>query len=302
MQVVHDIATLRAACDEARRAGGTVGFVPTMGALHEGHLSLARAARVDHDLVVMSVFVNPLQFGANEDLDAYPRDLAGDVALAETVGVDVVFAPNAAAMYPDGPPKTTVQVSGLTDGMCGVARPTHFDGVTTVCSKLFAIVGACHAFFGRKDFQQWRVIDRMVRDLDLPVTVVGCPIVRESDGLALSSRNRYLTADERIAATVLVRALRATVAAIDTGTHDAETLTAFVTRTVAEEPLVDLEYCEIRAVDDLVPVAEIAEAAVIAVAARVGIVGGSNTRLIDNCTVSVGPDGVRADLGTMVGR
>ena len=298
-QVLHDIEAVRAACDDVRRRSGTVGFVPTMGALHVGHLSLASAARAEHDLVVVSIFVNPLQFGPSEDLAAYPRDLDGDVAQAQTAGVDIVFAPSAQAMYPDGPPRTTVHVDGLTDGLCGAVRPTHFDGVTTVCAKLFAIVGPCRAYFGRKDYQQWRVVARMAADLNLPVEVVGCPLVRERDGLALSSRNRYLTPDEREAATVLSRALRAVVAAVDVGTTEVSALTALVARACAEEPLVDLEYCEVRTATDLVPVDEIAGEVVVAVAARVGADGGSNTRLIDNCVITLGPDGATADLGTI---
>ena len=207
---VDRIADLRAACDARARTGHPVGVVPTMGFLHEGHRSLMRAARAAADFVVVTIFVNPLQFGANEDLDRYPRDLAGDLAQCEAEGVDCVFSPSVAEMYPR-PPLTTVHVGELTADLCGAARPTHFDGVTTVVAKLFAIVGPCTAFFGRKDAQQLAVVTRMADDLNLPVEVVGCPIVREPDGLAMSSRNAYLAPPDREAALVLSRALRRAV-------------------------------------------------------------------------------------------
>ena len=203
-----------------RARGGTVGLVPTMGFFHEGHRSLMRAARAENDVVVVSLFVNPTQFGPTEDLDAYPRDLAGDTAVAAAEDVDVLFAPSVAEMYPDGA-ATTVHVAGLTDGLCGASRPGHFDGVTTVVAKLFSIVGPCHAYFGRKDAQQLAVVRRMAADLDLPVQVVGCPLVREPDGVAMSSRNAYLVADDARAATVLVRALRCAADAVLAGERDA---------------------------------------------------------------------------------
>ncbi|MDQ1433409.1 MAG: pantoate--beta-alanine ligase, partial [Actinomycetota bacterium] len=197
---IETIADLRSACDRARSAGRGVGLVPTMGFLHEGHRSLMRAARATCDFVVVTIFVNPLQFGAGEDLDRYPRDLTGDLAQCEQESVDAVFAPSVAEMYPSGRPLTTVHVEGLTADLCGAARPTHFDGVATVVTKLFAATGPSTAFFGRKDAQQLAVINRLVEDLNLPVQVVGCPIVREPDGLARSSRNAYLSADHRRAA------------------------------------------------------------------------------------------------------
>jgi len=180
MQHVDRIADLRVACERARAAGRRVGVVPTMGYLHEGHRSLMRAARAASDFVVVTIFVNPLQFGPHEDLDRYPRDLAGDLAGCEAEGVDCVFTPSPAEMYPR-PTITTVHVEGLTAELCGAVRPTHFDGVTTVVAKLFAITGPCRAFFGRKDAQQLAVVTRMADDLNLPVEVVGCPIVREAD-------------------------------------------------------------------------------------------------------------------------
>jgi pantoate--beta-alanine ligase len=287
------IADLRAACDDARRAGGRVGLVPTMGYLHEGHRSLIRAARGGSDFVVVTIFVNPLQFGPTEDLDRYPRDLAGDRAVCEVEGADLVFAPAVAEMYPR-PSRTTVHVADLTASMCGAARPTHFDGVTTVVTKLFSIVGPCRAYFGRKDAQQLAVVTRMAADLNLPVEVVGCPLVRESDGLALSSRNAYLSAEQRAAAVVLSRALRAASDAAVAGERDAGALRAIVTNTVATEPLVALEYVDVRDAFDLTPLEQLDGSALLALAARVGA-----TRLIDNVTIHVDANGVCVDTGVI---
>lgn len=295
MRHLQTIVDLRAACDEARARGGRVGLVPTMGALHEGHASLIRAARASTDLVVVTIFVNPLQFGAGEDLDRYPRDLEGDLALCEREGADVVFAPTVAEMYPAGPPATTVHVEGLTAPMCGAARPTHFDGVTTVVSKLFAIAGPGRAFFGRKDAQQLAVIARMAVDLNLPVEVVGCPIVREPDGLAMSSRNAYLAPAERRSALVLHRALTAVAARIADGERDPAVVTAVIADTVAAEPSVVLEYADVRNGHDLTPCsAPLAGEVLVAVAARVGA-----TRLIDNATCTVTETGASIDLGVI---
>ncbi|HEX6312792.1 MAG TPA: pantoate--beta-alanine ligase [Acidimicrobiia bacterium] len=287
------VADLRTACEAARRQGQTVGLVPTMGYFHEGHRSLMRAARAAHDLVVVTIFVNPLQFGAGEDLDGYPRDLAGDSSAAEAEGVDVLFTPSVAEMYPE-PTRTTVHVDGLTEGLCGAARPTHFDGVTTVVAKLFSIVGPCSAYFGRKDAQQLVVVRRMALDLDLPVTVVGCPLVREPDGLAMSSRNAYLSSDERAAATVLARALRAGADAVVAGERDAGALIRGIRSFVAAEPLVDLEYAEVRRAGDLTPVDRLDGEILVAVAARVGA-----ARLIDNVTITIADTEVATDLGVI---
>jgi pantoate--beta-alanine ligase len=204
---VERIAGVRGACDGARGRGASVGLVPTMGAFHEGHRSLMRAARAANDFVVVSLFVNPTQFAPTEDLAAYPRDLERDAAIAAAEGADVLFTPPVDEMYRAGA-RTTVHVEGLTDVLCGASRPGHFDGVTTVVTKLFSIVGPCRAYFGRKDAQQLAVVRRMTADLDLPVEVVGCPLVREYDGLAMSSRNAYLSPDDRAAATVLRRGRR----------------------------------------------------------------------------------------------
>src|SRR5919197_2231090 len=236
MIVVERIAELRDRCEDARRAGGTVGLVPTMGFFHEGHRSLMRAARARHDLVVTTVFVNPLQFGANEDLTGYPRDLAADTEAAENEGVDVLFVPSVAEMYPE-PTVTTVHVAELTEGLCGSSRPTHFDGVTTVVAKLFSIVGPCAAYFGRKDFQQLVVVRRMAADLDLPVEVVGCPLVREHDGVAMSSRNAYLSPEEREQARGLFAGLRAAAAAVEDGERDATRVRAVLEAETARHGL-----------------------------------------------------------------
>jgi pantoate--beta-alanine ligase len=291
-------ADARAACHDARRAGSHIGYVPTMGFFHAGHRSLMRAARSETDLVVVSIFVNPLQFGPTEDLDAYPRDLERDAALLEAEGIDVLFAPTVDAMYPERM-STTVHVTGLTEGLCGDARPTHFDGVTTVVAKLFSIVGPCRAYLGRKDFQQLAVLRRMAADLNLPVEVVGCPLVRESDGLAMSSRNAYLSESDRAAATVLSKAVYWSSETVVRGERDPEAVVASVRTVVAMEPSVELEYVEVRDARDLTRVESLAGDVVVAVAARVG-----GARLIDNCVISISDeeaaDEVRVDLGVVV--
>jgi pantoate--beta-alanine ligase len=294
---LETIADVRAACDAARAAGRTVGLVPTMGYLHEGHRSLMRAARAGNDVVVVTIFVNPLQFGANEDLDRYPRDLSGDLAQCADESVDIVFAPSQREMYPSGAPLTTVHVAELTAELCGRARPTHFDGVTTVVTKLFSIVGACRAYFGRKDAQQLAVITRMTSDLNLPVEVIGCPLVREPDGLALSSRNAYLSADQRRAALVLARALTHAAQAVVDGERDTARVIRMVRDEIGSESAVALEYSEARDARTLTPAGDQLDGDVLlAVAARVGEV-----RLIDNVMVSIGRDGAIVDLGIQVG-
>lgn len=242
MRVVHSIAEVSAALDAARAAGRRVGFVPTMGALHAGHASLVERAAAECDLVAVSVFVNPLQFGPEEDLDAYPRTLDADVAVAERSGAAVVFAPSVQEMYRDGT-CTTVSVAGaMTAILEGASRPGHFDGVSTVVAKLFAIAGRCRAYFGEKDFQQLAIVSRMARDLSFPVEVVPCPTVRADDGLALSSRNAYLSAEERAAAPVLHRALLAGREAIEAGERDAAAVRAVMGAVLATEPLVTPDY------------------------------------------------------------
>ncbi len=292
MIVVERIAEVRRRCEDARRAGQTVGLVPTMGYFHEGHRSLMRAARANHDVVVTTIFVNPLQFGPGEDLAGYPRDLAADTAAAEAEGVDVLFVPSVPEMYPE-PTVTTVRVSGLTEGLCGAARPGHFDGVTTVVAKLFSIVGPCAAYFGRKDFQQLVVVRRMAADLDLPVEVVGCPLVREPDGIAMSSRNAYLSAEDRDRAIGIFSALRAAAAAVEQGERDPSRVRDRVEAESARHG-VELEYVEVRAADDLAPLDALDGDVVVAVAAPVG-----KARLIDNVTMQIADGGVSVDLGVI---
>jgi pantoate--beta-alanine ligase len=244
LTTVATIAELRARLDVERAAGRRVGFVPTMGYLHDGHASLMDAADGACDVVVTSIFVNPLQFGPSEDLDAYPRDLSGDTALAERHGVDLLFVPTTGEMYPTAI-RTTVSVAGVSEPLEGRSRPTHFAGVATVVAKLFAIVGPCHAFFGEKDFQQLAVIRQMVHDLSLPVDVVGCPTVREPDGLAMSSRNAYLTPDERTAAPAVHRALQAGRALVEAGERDPVVVRSAMAAVIAGEPLAELDYAEV---------------------------------------------------------
>jgi pantoate--beta-alanine ligase len=287
------VAACRAVCDDVRARGGTVGLVPTMGYFHEGHRSLMRAARAAHDAVVVSLFVNPTQFGPSEDLDAYPRDLAGDTEVAAAEDVDVLFAPSVAEMYPIDA-ATTVHVAGLTDALCGASRPGHFDGVTTVVAKLFSIVGPCHAYFGRKDAQQLAVVRRMAADLDLPVQVVGCPLVREPDGVAMSSRNSYLAPEERASATVLVRALRSAADAVLAGERDVQRVRRVLDEVLATEPSVRVDYAEIVDAATIQPIDAFTGDTLVAVAAFVG-----RTRLIDNVALSFDGDTVVVDDGVL---
>jgi pantoate--beta-alanine ligase len=278
---VTRIADLRTVLDAERAAGRRVGFVPTMGYLHEGHASLMARARADDDVVVASIFVNPLQFGPSEDLAAYPRDLDRDLALAERNGVDVVFVPPVDEMYPE-PVVTTVSVAGLSQAWEGASRPTHFAGVATVVAKLFSIVGSCRAYFGEKDFQQLAVIRRMVRDLSMPVDVVGCPTVREPDGLAMSSRNSYLSRDERAAAPVVHRALQAGVAVIRSGERDPAPVRELMAAIIEAEPLARLDYAAVVDADSLA-VPDLLSGNLRLLAA----VGFGRARLIDNVGVTV---------------
>lgn len=283
VEVTETIAGFRAVLDAARREGRTVGFVPTMGYLHEGHRSLMARARAETDVVAVSIFVNPLQFGVNEDLAQYPRDLPADLALCDGVGVDVVLAPSVEEMYPE-PVATTVAVPDLAATMEGASRPTHFAGVATVVAKLFNLAGPCRAYFGEKDFQQLAIVRRMAHDLSFPVEVVGCPIVRDDDGLALSSRNVYLTPDERAAAPVLHRALQAGAEAVLAGERDAEVVRRLVADLVTAEPLGELDYAEVVDVASLAPATRLDAGAHVRllVAARFG-----RPRLLDNVGVVV---------------
>jgi pantoate--beta-alanine ligase len=302
--VATTIAEVRGRVAEARRAGKRVGLVPTMGALHEGHLALVQAARAASGYVVVSIFVNPTQFVAGEDFERYPRPLEADLAACRAAGVDLVFAPAAAEMYPATPGRspaspgrspdspghspaspgrspagsvTVVRVPILSEKMCGAFRPGHFDGVCTVVAKLFAIVQPDAAWFGEKDAQQLAIVRRMTADLDLPVEVRACPTVREPDGLARSSRNAYLAADERGRALVLSQALGEAEAAIRAGGRDAAAVAEAVRRRIAQEEGIELQYVAVVDPDTLEDLGTVRDRALVAVAARVG-----KTRLIDN--------------------
>jgi len=278
MRVVRAVAELRSLLAAARSGGNSVGLVPTMGFFHEGHLSLMRRARSDTDVVVVSLFVNPAQFAPGEDLDAYPRDEERDQRLAEAEGVDVLFAPPLEEVYPEGF-ATTVTVHDLTETLEGDEAQRgaeHFQGVTTVVTKLFNMVAPDVAYFGQKDAQQALVIRKLVRDLDFPVRIEVCPTIRDRDGLALSSRNAYLSPHERLRALALNRALRAAEAAVASGTRDAPAVVA-VARDELERAGVEPDYLQLRSATDLSPVERVNGSALLAVAARVG-----RARLIDN--------------------
>ena len=276
MKVCATIADARAAC----RAGGKrLGLVPTMGALHEGHLSLVRAAKAQCDSVAVSIFVNPTQFGPTEDLSKYPRQFDQDCRLLEKEGVEILFAPTVEEIYPQGA-VTWVLVEGLSEKLDGRSRPGHFRGVTTIVAKLFHIIEPEAAFFGQKDAAQLAVIRRMVRDLNFPVEIVACPIVREPDGLAMSSRNAYLNKEERGRALVLQRSLAEARQQFNAGETGAAKLTSAAKEVIAREPQVRLDYFEIVDPDTLDPVERISRKTLVAVAAYVG-----STRLIDNLVI-----------------
>ena len=286
LQQSETVASMRAACKAARAAAGpgsTLALVPTMGALHEGHLSLIRAARERADVVAVSLFVNPTQFGPGEDLDRYPRTFAADRALLEREGVDLLFAPSAAEMYPNGfgqagaGTETWVDVPSIGSRLDGHSRPGHFRGVATVVSKLFGIVGPDLAFFGQKDAAQVAVLRAMVRDLNLPVDLVICPTIRDPDGLALSSRNRHLSPIERVQALALPRALETARTLAATGCESPRMLEEMLRADLNREPGIRLDYAEVVHPETLLPVGDLREGALVAVAAYVG-----QTRLIDN--------------------
>ena len=292
VELVATVSQLRERCDAARARGATVGVVPTMGFLHDGHRSLMAAARSDCDFVVVTIFVNPLQFGPTEDLDRYPRDLDGDLEVCGAQSVDLVFAPAVSELYASYPPITTVRVVEMTDTLCGASRPGHFDGVTTIVAKLFGIIGPARAYFGRKDAQQLAIIRRMTRDLALPIEVVGCPLIRESDGLAKSSRNAYLNSHDRAAAPAIFAALRSGAQAVIEGERGAAALVAVVTQELGAVGQLKIEYVEVVDAATMRAVAELAGDIVIAVAVRCG-----GTRLIDNVPISIEGDSVRVDYG-----
>lgn len=284
--------TVEAFADVRVLSRGCVGLVPTMGYLHEGHLSLIDAARSECDTVVVSLFVNPLQFGANEDLASYPRDLDRDISLVEAAGADVLFAPPLEVMYPSDP-LTTVAVSEVTEGMEGARRPGHFDGVATVVAKLFAGIVPDRSYFGRKDAQQLVTVRRMVLDLSFPTVIVGVPIVREADGLALSSRNIYLDRRQRGAARSISRGLFAAAAAVSAGERSAGELERIASESVRGAPGIDLDYATLADQNTAAPATTLDRPAFLAVAARVG-----PTRLLDNIHIDSDEGGWVPDVGT----
>jgi pantoate--beta-alanine ligase len=278
MRICTTIREARAACGATRIRGQRLGLVPTMGALHEGHLSLVRAAQTQSDTVAVSIFVNPTQFGPTEDLSKYPRQFERDCRLLEQEGVDLLFAPSVEEIYPRSNEAVTwIVVEGLSEKLDGRSRPGHFQGVTTIVAKLFNIIQPEAAFFGQKDAAQLAIIRRMVRDLNLPIQIVACPIVREPDGLAMSSRNAYLNPEERVRALALQEALQQVARRFQTGERTAGALISTAKEVFARQPHVRLDYCEIVDPETLESVERISQETLVAVAAYVG-----STRLIDN--------------------
>lgn len=279
-EIIRDPAAMRARTEDLRRDGRTIAVVPTMGALHDGHLALLRAARARADIVILTIFVNPTQFGPGEDLAQYPRDEANDVAKARTCGIDLAFCPEASAMYPPGH-QTFVEVGELQKPLCGASRPGHFAGVATVVAALFHITRPHIAVFGEKDYQQLAIIRRMVRDLHFGIDVVSVPIVREPDGLAMSSRNAYLSPEQRRAALALSRSLAAGNALVTAGERDPAPIIAAARDILAAEPLLRIDYVELRDAVELSEIARLERPAVLAIAAFAG-----TTRLIDQIALA----------------
>jgi len=276
MQIISDIQQMQSWTTKLKQTGKRIAFVPTMGFLHEGHASLLREGRRRGDLLVLSIFVNPIQFGPNEDLERYPRNLDGDCAIARECGADIVFTPTAAEMYPPGF-QTAIRVHELALPLCGASRPGHFDGVATVVAKLFNIVQPDVALFGKKDFQQLAVIRRMTMDLSMPIEVIGMPIVREADGLAMSSRNAYLSTMERQSALCLSQAIRQVRKQYQAGERQVEVLQATALRVIRSEPAAKIDYLEFRNTDTLEADTSADDSTLMAMAVKIG-----TTRLIDN--------------------
>ncbi len=275
--LITSIKEMKKLIKEEKRKGKSVGLVPTMGYLHEGHISLIRCAKNDNDTVVVSIFVNPIQFGKNEDLDKYPRNIERDLEICKKEGVDFVFFPDKEEMYPEGY-STYVEVKGLTEGLCGAFREGHFKGVTTVVMKLFNIVQPDRAYFGKKDYQQFKVIQKMVKDLNMDVEVIGCPLIREKDGLALSSRNKYLTPEERKSALSLSKALFLAKELFEKGEKNPEKIKEKMQEVILSFPHVrEIQYIEIVHPETLKPKKIVEKGDIIALAVFVG-----DTRLIDN--------------------
>ncbi|RSL15519.1 pantothenate synthetase [Edaphobacter aggregans] len=287
MQILQTIKETRQACAKARASATkptVLGLIPTMGALHEGHLSLIRTAKKQCEIVVATIFVNPTQFGPNEDFSRYPRTFASDCALLEAEGVDILFAPSVEDMYPTSTSRTFIEVPGISDRLDGLSRPGHFRGVATVVAKLFHIVSPDRAYFGQKDAAQVAVLRAMVHDLNFPVEVIVCPTVRDADGLALSSRNQYLSPEERTRALALSRSLGNATAQASKGTHDASQLKSAILQDLQSTPTLKIDYVEIVDPTTLEPIADLQAGALIAVAAWIG-----KTRLIDNALLSATP-------------
>lgn len=281
MFVVENIKEIREIVKREKQAGKSIGFVPTMGYLHEGHLSLIKKAKEQNDFVVVSVFVNPTQFGAGEDYETYPREIERDSNLAKSVGADIVFNPSVEEMYPEGY-QTDVEVQKITKMLCGASRPGHFKGVTTVVCKLFHIVNPDRAYFGQKDAQQVAVIQQMVRDLHMDLKIISCPIVREIDGLALSSRNTYLNEEERKAGLILSKSLFKAQVMIENGEHDGVKIRDFIIGNIDKEPLANIDYVEVLNAYSLEKVDELKGEILIAIAVKIG-----KTRLIDNIRIKI---------------
>ena len=279
MEIIQRILQMKEISKKVRSEGKVIGFVPTMGYLHQGHLSLVREARRMSDVIVVSIFVNPTQFGPNEDFERYPRDETRDVELLSEEKVDYLYLPKAEEMYPANY-STHVKVKDLSDRLCGLSRPTHFEGVTTVVLKMFHIVDPHFAFFGQKDAQQWLIVQRMVKDLNMDVEIVRCPIVRESDGLAMSSRNLYLSPEERKAATVLYRSLEHALARIEEGERKAKTILKEMRQIIEAEPLARIDYLAATDLVELKDLRNVKGKCLISVAAYFG-----SSRLIDNIMI-----------------
>lgn len=276
MNIYYTVKDVRAQINEWKKQGLTIGYVPTMGYLHEGHKSLIDAARANNDRVVVSIFVNPMQFAPTEDLESYPRDLEKDSKLCEDAGVDLIFHPQPSGMYNDGF-CSYVDMNGLTTELCGKTRPTHFRGVQTVVLKFFNIIKPDRAYFGQKDAQQLAVIKRMVSDLNVDVEIVGCPIIRESDGLAKSSRNTYLSPDERKAALILSKSLNLGKELIKNGETNSKKIIEAISDNIKTEPLAKIDYVNVVDFNTITPIEKIGKSVLVAIAVYIG-----KTRLIDN--------------------
>ncbi|GMQ60400.1 pantoate--beta-alanine ligase [Vallitalea sediminicola] len=281
MKILNDINELRKHLEIYRTEGKTIGLVPTMGYLHEGHISLVEKSVTDNDITVLSIYVNPTQFGPNEDLDKYPRDIENDKKLAKEAGVDVIFIPTNSVMYQDNH-TTYINVNKLTNNLCGKSRPTHFRGVTTIVTKLFNIVQPNRAYFGQKDAQQAIVIKKMVKDLNIFIDIIICPIIRENDGLALSSRNTYLSIKDRKQATILYQSIQESEECIKSGEHSATIIKDIIRKMIEEKPSATIDYISIVNEDTLEDIDYIKGNILIALAVKFG-----RTRLIDNLRMEV---------------